>query len=133
VNFESLKDGPWPERFTYAPAVRVGNMVFLSGTTASDESGRIVAPGDFVVQTRFIFRKFERLLATVGGSLDNIVQTTDYITTTDGYRETANVRREIFKGPMYPAATGVIVKGLLKEGAVIEISAIAVLPDEALK
>jgi hypothetical protein len=57
----------------------------------------------------------------------DIVQTTDYITTTEGYRATADVRREVF-GTKFPAATGVIVAGLLREGALIEISAIAVLP-----
>jgi enamine deaminase RidA (YjgF/YER057c/UK114 family) len=55
------------------------------------------------------------------------VQTTDYISTTENYRKTADVRREFFKGP-FPTATGVIVKGLLREGALIEISAVAVLP-----
>jgi enamine deaminase RidA (YjgF/YER057c/UK114 family) len=119
--------GAWPERYTFSPAVRAGNLLFISGTTATDEHGQIVAPGDILEQTRHIFRKFERLLKAAGGGFEHIVQTTEYITTTDGYRHTAEVRREFFKG-RYPAATGVIVKGLLREGAVIEISAVAVLP-----
>jgi aminoacrylate peracid reductase len=118
---------PWPERYTFSPAVRAGNLLFLSGATATDEHGDVVAPGDIVEQTRVIFRKFERLLQAAGGGLEHIVQTTDYITTTENYARTAGVRRELFKG-RYPTATGVIVKGLLREGAVIEISAIAVLP-----
>jgi enamine deaminase RidA (YjgF/YER057c/UK114 family) len=83
----------WPAHYTYVPALRVGNLVFLSGTT---------------------------------GSCEDIVQTTDYITTTENYKATAAVRREFFKGAV-PTSTGVIVAGLLREGAVIEISAIAVL------
>jgi len=118
---------PWPERYTFSPAVRAGNLLFLSGATATDEGGDVVAPGDIVEQTRVIFRKFERLLQAAGGGLEHIVQTTDYITTTENYARTADVRRELFKG-RYPTATGVIVKGLLREGAVIEISAMAVLP-----
>jgi enamine deaminase RidA (YjgF/YER057c/UK114 family) len=118
---------PWPERYTFSPAVRAGNLLFLSGATATDEHGHVVAPGDIVEQTRVIFRKFERLLQAAGGGLEHIVQTTDYITTTENYARTADVRRELFKG-RYPTATGVIVKGLLREGAVIEISAMAVLP-----
>ncbi|HWN54836.1 MAG TPA: RidA family protein [Methylomirabilota bacterium] len=118
---------PWPERYTFSPAVRAGNLLFLSGATATDEHGHVVAPGDIVEQTRVIFRKFERLLHAAGGGLEHIVQTTDYITTTENYARTADVRRELFKG-RYPTATGVIVKGLLREGAVIEISAMAVLP-----
>jgi enamine deaminase RidA (YjgF/YER057c/UK114 family) len=59
--------------------------------------------------------------------MEHIVETTEYITTTEQYRRTAEVRQEFFSAP-YPAATGIIVAGLLREGAVIEISAVAVLP-----
>jgi aminoacrylate peracid reductase len=120
--------GAWPTRYTFSPAVRAGNLLFISGTTAADETGALVAPGDIVGQTRHIYRKFAALLAAAGGGLEHIVETTEYITTTENYRGTADVRREVFQPP-YPAATGVIVKGLLREGALIEISAVAVLPD----
>jgi enamine deaminase RidA (YjgF/YER057c/UK114 family) len=119
--------GPWSERYTFSPAVRAGNLLVISGTTATDEHGVVVAPGDIVGQTRYIFQKFEALLRAAGAGFEHLVQTTDYITTTEHYRRTAEVRREFFRG-RYPAATGVIVKGLLREGALIEISALAVLP-----
>jgi len=119
--------GPWPERYTFSPAVRAGNLLLISGTTATDEQGRLVAPGDIAGQTRQIFRRFAQLLEAAGAGFEHIVQTTDYITTTENYHRTAEVRREFFKG-RYPTATGVIVKGLLREGALIEISALAVLP-----
>jgi enamine deaminase RidA (YjgF/YER057c/UK114 family) len=118
--------GVWPERYTFSPAVRAGNLLLISGTTATDERGQVVAPGDIVGQTRYIFQKFARLLEAAGAGCEHIVQTTEYITTSENYRRTADVRREFFKG-RYPAATGVIVKGLLRDGAVIEISALAVL------
>lgn len=117
---------PWPEHYTYAPALRVGNTVYISGTTGTDDRGVITAPGDIVEQTRQIFRKFDRLLRAAGGSCEDIVSTVDYITTTERYKETAAVRRE-FLGNAKPAATGVIVAGLLRPGALIEISAVAVL------
>lgn len=120
----------WPSRYTFSPAVRVGNHLFISGTTATDENNQIVGRGDIAAQTRQIFRKFEKLLAAVGASFDNIVQTTEYITTTEGYKATAEVRREFFKNG-FPAATGVVVAGLLREGALIEISAVAVIPEGA--
>jgi len=119
---------PWPARYTFSPAVRAGNLLFISGMTAGDESGKIVGPGDIVVQTRYIFAKFAALLAAAGGGVEHIAQTTEYVTTTENYGKTAEVRRELFKG-RFPTATGVIVAGLLREGALIEISAIAVLPD----
>ena len=125
--FRMISAGAWPERYTFSPAVRTGNLLFISGTTAADESGAIVAPGDIVGQTRYIYRKFAALLAAAGGGLEHIVETTEYVTTTENYRGTADVRRELFQPP-YPAATGIIVKGLLREGALIEISAVALLP-----
>ena len=120
----------WPARYTFSPAVRAGNLLFLSGTTAGDEHGRIVGPGDIVAQTRYIFQKLGRLLEAAGGGFEHIVQTTEYVTTTEHYARTAAVRREVFGG-RFPTATGVIVAGLLREGALIEISAVAVLPDPA--
>jgi aminoacrylate peracid reductase len=110
--------------------VRAGNLLFISGTTASDGDGKIVAPGDIVGQTRYIFEKFELLLRAAGAGFEHIVQTTEYITTTESYARTADVRREFFRG-RFPTATGVIVKGLLREGALIEISALAVLAPAA--
>jgi len=126
--FEAITGpSPWPARYTFSPAVRAGNLLFISGSTATDERGELVAPGDIVEQTRVILRKFQRLLEAAGGGMEHIVQTTEYITTTEHYQRTAEVRREFFRAP-YPTATGVIVAGLLREGAVIEISAVAVLP-----
>src|SRR4051812_46970398 len=116
----------WPAHYTYVPATRVGNTIWISGTTGTDENGTITAPGDIVEQTRQIFRKFEKLLNSVGGSCDDIVQTQDFTVTTENYRGTADVRREFFKSAR-PASTGVIVAGLLRKDALIEISAVAVL------
>lgn len=119
-------DKPWPEKYTYVPALRVGSTVWLSGTTGTDDSGRITAPGDIEEQTRQIFRKFDRLLRAIGSSCDDIVATTDFFTTTENYQRTAAVRREFFKTSR-PTSTGVLVAGLLRKDALIEISAVAVL------
>jgi enamine deaminase RidA (YjgF/YER057c/UK114 family) len=118
----------WPSSFTFSPGVRVGNLVFLSGTTATDEKGRIVGVGDIAEQTRQIFRKFAAVLAAAGGGLEHIVETTDYVLSLEDYAKTADVRRELFKGPPWPAATGVVVSGLVRHDALIEIKGIAALP-----
>ena len=123
---EPITITPWSERYTYVPALRAGTMVFLSGTTGTDDDGNITAPGDIVEQTRQIYRRFERLLNAAGGTCDDIVQTTDYYTTEENYRGTAQVRREVFKR-QFPTSTGVKVSGLLRAHALIEISAIAIL------
>jgi len=117
---------PWPDRYTYVPALRVGNIVWLSGTTGTDDTGVITAPGDIVEQTRQIFRKFDVLLKAAGGSCNDIVQTHDFFVTTDNYADTAAVRREYFTTAR-PTSTGVQVAGLLRKDALIEISAMAVI------
>lgn len=122
-----LPNDKWPARFTFSPAVRVGNLIFLSGATASDDAGNLVGPGDIVAQTRRIFEKFSLILESAGGSLANIVETTDYVLSLDEYKKTAVLRRELFKGPPWPAATGVVVSGLIRDGALIEIKGIAAL------
>jgi aminoacrylate peracid reductase len=125
--YQTITPGPWPDTMTFSPAIRAGNLLFISGTTAVDENRNVVGKGDIVAQTRFIFEKFGRLLEKTGASFDNIVETTEYFLTLDDYRRTAEVRREFFKGPPYPAATGVLVAGLIRKDALIEIKAIAML------
>ena len=66
----------------------------------------------------------------MAGTCDDIVETHDFFTTTENYKGTAAVRREFFK-KSYPTSTGVLVSGLLREDALIEISATAVLRGDA--
>lgn len=117
----------WSDRLTFSPAVRVGDLLFISGLTATDENLNIVGPNDIVAQTRHIFVKMGDILTAAGGGFDNVVETVDYFVTLEGYSRTAEVRREFFKGPPYPAATGVQVARLIRDDALIEIKALAVL------
>ena len=117
------------KRYTFSPAVRKGNLLFISGLTATDEHGTMVGKGDIVAQTRQIFEKIQTILEAAGGSFDDIVKTVDYIVTTEGYKGTADVRREYFRNG-FPAATGIVVKELLRPDALIEIEAIAILKDK---
>jgi len=125
--YERIVPARWSDKMTFSPAVRAGNLMFISGTTAVDENLQVVGKGDIVAQTRFIFEKFDVLLKAAGATFANIVETTDYFLTLADYRRTAEVRREFFKGPPYPAATGVLVAGLIRPDALIEIKATAVL------
>jgi aminoacrylate peracid reductase len=127
--YERIAPLKWSDKMTFSPAVRAGRLLFISGSTAVDENREVVGKGDIVAQTRFIFQKFEKILKDAGGSFDNIVETTEYFLTLKDYNRTAEVRREFFKGPPYPAATGVLVAGLIREHALIEIKATAVLDE----
>ena len=110
-------------RWTFSPAVKRGNMLFISGLTGVTEE----TMGDIAAQTEVIFQKMKELLEEAGATFDNIVWTTDYMTTLDGYKETAEVRRKYLHNDAWPAATGVVVKRLIRGEALIEIDAIAVL------
>lgn len=123
-------DPGWPEygRLTYVPAVAArGELVFTSGLNAMGPNGQVLAPNDVVGQARIIYERLAELLQAAGGSLADVVKTTDYIVSRENYSATASVRRE-FLGPDYCAATGVVVKELLGRGVLIEIDAVAMLP-----
>jgi enamine deaminase RidA (YjgF/YER057c/UK114 family) len=117
------------EHLTFAPAVRKGNMLFISGTDATEidpQTGKFAINGDIVQQYRTIFEKFKLILEKAGASFDDIVWTCDYIRTKEGYKGTAEVRREYF-GNDFPASTGIVVKELLSRDALVEVDAIAIL------
>jgi len=120
---------PWhlSGRATYSTAVRRGPFLFISGLIARDpETGRMAGRGDIVEQAEVIFRNMGKILEAAGGTFDDIVKTTDYVTTLERYRETAAVRRKYFRNG-YPAATGVVVKALVNPDALIEIDAVAMI------
>lgn len=117
------------KRLTFAPAVRKGNMLFITGMDGSEvdpATGKPIVRGDIVEQAKVIYEKLKAILEAAGASFEDVVWTTDYITTTENYRATAEVRRQYF-GESFPASTGIIVKGLLNEQALIEIDAVAIL------
>jgi 2-iminobutanoate/2-iminopropanoate deaminase len=103
-------------------------MLFISGQNGARSdpvTGKSVIQGDMAAQTEVIYEKIGAILKAAGANFDDIVMTTDYVTSWEDYRETADIRRKYFKDH-FPAATGVLVKGLI-QGALIEIDAIAVL------
>ena len=116
-------------KYTFAPAILRDGFLFISGMTAAGDDGRIRCANDIAGQADYIIQRWGEILAAAGCGYKDVVATREYITTTEGYRKTADVRRKYFTRP-YPAATGVIVAGLLRPGALIEIEAIAAVPKE---
>ncbi len=112
---------------TFSPAARMGNLLFVSGMVGkTDEKGKILSKGDMKSQAREAYEKIRVVLEAAGATFDNVIKTTDYVTTFEGYKETAEVRREVFAGD-FPAATGILVQGLTNREALIEIEAIAII------
>jgi aminoacrylate peracid reductase len=114
-------------KYTFAPAILRDGFLFVSGMTAGSDDGEILCPDDIAGQADVILHRLGEILTAAGCGYQDVVATREFVTTTEGYRRTADVRRKYFKAP-YPAATGVIVAGLLRAGALIEIEAIAAIP-----
>ena len=116
------------DKLTYCAGVAKQGTLYVSGMTATDDRGHVMAEGDLVEQTRIIFERIGKVLEAAGGSFADLVKTTDYIVpeALATYRETATVQRQ-FLGGNAQAATGIVVHSLLKPGMLIEIDAIAIL------
>jgi len=115
---------------SYAPAVVTegGRTVWLAGLLAAeDENGNALA-GDFRAQVRCVFRKMARQMEEVGGSLDDVVMMTGYITEVRHNLDFVETRKEFFKDDHYPASTLVTVKALNRPEAMVEVTAVAVMP-----
>src|SRR5437667_9897119 len=113
-------------RYSQAILTEGGKLLFIAGQTASDKDGNVVGKGDIKAQTRQVFDNIKAVLESAGGSFDNIVMTTTYITDRK-YREGYNeVRRDIYKKDP-PTSSLVIVSGLANEDYPIEIASLAVV------
>lgn len=115
----------WEDIVGYSRAVRVGNMVFVAGTTAVDGLV-VVAEGNMYEQTHFIITKIEKALQQCGASLTNVVQTRMYVTNINQWEEVAKAHSEFFD-TIRPAATMVEVSALAMPQLLIEIEVIALI------
>jgi enamine deaminase RidA (YjgF/YER057c/UK114 family) len=118
---------PWEALAGFSRAVRIGNMVFVAGTTASDETGQLQGGEDAYSQTQYILRKIEAALEQAGARLDDVVRTRVYVARLDDWRAVARAHGEVFE-TIRPANTLVQVAGLV-EGRLVEVEADAVLPN----
>jgi enamine deaminase RidA (YjgF/YER057c/UK114 family) len=119
----------WEERFGYSRAVRVGDLVFVAGTTATGDEGQLIGPGDPEAQARFIIEKIGRALAAVGASLTDVVRTRVYLTRADDWEAVGRAHGHYF-GQTRPANTLVEVSALIGDGYLVEIDADAVIGRE---
>ncbi len=116
----------WESIVGYSRAIRIGDQIFITGTTATDENGEIVGPGDAYVQTVQVIRNIERALKALGGSLNDIVRTRMFVRDISRWEEYGRAHGEFF-GEIRPCATMVEVSRLIDDRMLIEIEADAVV------
>ena len=119
---------PWEPKVGYARAVLVGDTAYVSGTTATDPSGKIIGPGDMYAQTVQTIRNIESALTRLGMGLENVVRTRMFVTDISRFEEYAKAHGEAFSTIKH-CTSMLEVKGLVSPEYLVEIEATAILAE----
>jgi enamine deaminase RidA (YjgF/YER057c/UK114 family) len=129
VNFSS--GTKWEPIVGYSRAVRVGNVVYVSGTTATGSDDDLVGVGDAKAQTEQTLRNIQRALESLGAKLEDVVKTRIYVTDIKKWQEIGTAHGQVFKN-VRPVTTMIEVKRLINPEMLVEIEAEAVLNESKL-
>ncbi|MEJ7694714.1 RidA family protein, partial [Daejeonella sp.] len=115
----------WEDLVGYSRAVRIGNIIEVSGTTAVD-GDRLIGKGDLYAQTKFILQKIEKTLVEAGACMSDVTRTRMYVTDISRWEEAGKAHAEYFSN-IRPAASMVEVNRLIDPDLLIEIEVTAVV------
>jgi len=117
--------GPWEARYGYSRALTAGDTCWVAGTTDAGSDGRSTHPGDPAAQARAIFGIIEAALVEAGFGLRDVVRTRMYVTDAGHVAAVGAVHGDVF-AEVRPAATAVVVAGLIEPSLLVEIEVDAV-------
>jgi enamine deaminase RidA (YjgF/YER057c/UK114 family) len=112
----------WEPLIGYSRAVRVGDRIYVTGTTATDERGEIVGVGDAYAQAVQAIKNIERALARVGAGLEHVVRTRMFVTDISRWEEYGRAHGEFFRDVL-PATSMIEISRLIDERMLVEIEA----------
>lgn len=126
INYSS--GSKWEDIVGYSRAVKVGNIIEVTGTVASGEDGNVVGKNDPYEQTKYIYQKIEKVLQQAGAGMKDVVRVRMFVTDISKWQEYGRGHSEFFK-TIKPCNTMVQVSALIDPDYLVEIEITAILED----
>lgn len=124
INYSS--GAKWEDIVGYSRAVKVGNIIEVTGTVSVDDNSNLVGGNSAYEQTKYIIEKIEKVLRRAGSSLKDVIRTRLFVTDISRWEEYGKAHGEFFKD-IKPCTTMIEVKGLIAPEYLIEIEATAIM------